>query len=77
MKLSQLIYLISILVGIAGALWLTGAWIAGREGTFLGFSESHLFSDAIILQLIAFAASVCTLVRIRLESGSPGFSPLL
>lgn len=77
MKLSKLIHLISILVGIAGAFCLFGAWIAGERGTFLGFSQGHLFNDAIVLELIAIAASVCTLTRIQLERDSPGSSPIL
>ena len=77
MQLSKLIHLISILVGIVGALCLFGAWIAGEKGTFLGFSQGHLFNDAIVLTLIAIAASVCTLVRMQLEKDSPGSSPIL
>ena len=77
MKLSKLIHLISILVGIVGALALFGAWIAGEKGTFLGFSQAHLFNDAIVFELIAIAASVCSLVRIQLERDSPGSSPIL
>ena len=77
MKLSKIVHLISILVGIAGALCLVGAWIAGEKGTFLGFSQAHLFNDAIVFELIAIAASVCTLVRMQLEKDNPGSSPIL
>lgn len=77
MKLSKLIHLISILVGIAGAGCLFGAWIAGDNGRFSGFSQAHLFNDAIALELIAIAASICTLVRIELEKANPGSSPIL
>ena len=77
MKLSKLIHLISILVGIVGGLALCGAWIAGESGTFLGFSRGHLFNDAIVFELIAIAASVCTLVRMQLEKDNPGSSPIL
>ena len=77
MKLSKLIHLISILVGIVGAFALFGAWIAGEDGTFMGFSQGHLFNDAVVLELIAIAASICTLVRMQLEKDSPGSSPIL
>lgn len=77
MKLSKVIHLISIVVGIVGALALFGAWIAGEKGTFLGFSQGHLFNDAIVLELIAIAASVCTLARMQLEKDNPGSSPIL
>ena len=77
MKLSKLIHLISILVGIVGALAIFDAWSAGENCTFLGFSQGHLFNDAIVLELIAIAASICTLVRIQLEKNNPGSSPIL
>ena len=77
MKLSKLIHLISILVGIAGVFCLFGAWLAGENGNYLGFSQNHLFLDAIVLELIAIAASICTLVRIQLEAANPGSSPIL
>lgn len=77
MKLSKIMHLMSILIGIVGALALFGAWAAQENGTFLGLSQGHLFNDAIVLELIAIAASICTLVRIELEKANPGFSPLL
>jgi hypothetical protein len=77
MQLSKLIHLVSILVGIVGALALFGAWSAGASGTFMGFPQAHLFNDAIVLELIAIAASVCTLVRQQLERDNPGSSPFI
>lgn len=77
MKLSKMAHLMSILAGIAGALALVGAWIAGEGGSFLGFSQGHLFYDAIALELITIAMAVCTLVRMQLEKDSPGSSPIL
>ena len=70
-------HLMSILIGVVGAVALVGAWIAGDNGTFLGFSQAHLFNDAIVVELIAIAASICTLVRIQLEKANPGSSPIL
>ena len=77
MKLSRLIHFISILLGLAGLLALIGAWRAGQDGTILGLSQAHLFSDAIIFELMAIAASVCTLVRLQLEAANPRRSPLI
>ena len=79
LKLSKLAHLLSIILGIAGALCLVGAWTAGEEGGLLGFSQGHLFSDAIVLELIAIAIAMalCTLVRMQLEKDNPGRSPVI
>lgn len=77
MKLSKVIHFFSIIVGIVGGLALVGAWAAGESGAILGLSQDHLFNDAIVLELIAIAASVCTLVRLQLEAEHPGTSPLI
>ena len=77
MKLSKLIHFISLLVGALGAFALFGAWIAGQDGNFFGVSQGHLFYDAIVLELIAVAASVCTLTRMQLDKDNPGSSPIL
>jgi len=70
MKKSSLIHGVSIVTGIWSAMALLAAWIAGAEGTALGFSQAHLFNDAIVLQLIAISAGVCALYRLHLERGS-------
>lgn len=65
MKRSSLMHGAMILSGTAGFLALLGAWFAGEGGTFMGFSEQHLFWDALNLQTIAISAGVCTLVYIK------------
>ncbi len=77
MKLSKLAHLLSIVIGIAGAFCLIGAWAAGEGGTFVGFSQAHLFNDAIVLELITIAMALCTLVRMQLEKDNPGSSPIV
>ncbi len=77
MKLSKLAHLMSIVLGIAGAFCLIGAWAAGEGGTFMGFSQTHLFYDAIVLELITIAMALCTLVRMQLEKDNPGTSPII
>ena len=77
MKLSRLMHLASILLALAAGAALVGAWIAGDGGRFFGLSQPHLFSDAIVLALLAVAASSCTLVRLKLEGERPGSSPLI
>jgi len=67
MKKSSFIHGVSIVTGIWGGLALIGAWIAGENGTVLGFSQSHLFNDAIVLTLISISGGVCALYRRQLE----------
>jgi hypothetical protein len=52
---SKLAHLSSTIIGIAGVLCLVGAWAAGERRTFVGFSQAHLFNDAIVLELITIA----------------------
>jgi len=77
MKLSKVAHLMSIVIGIAGAVCLIGAWAAGDNGTFFGFSRAHLYNDAIVLELITIAMAVCTLVRMQMERDHPGSSPIV
>ena len=67
MKKSSFIHGVSIVAGIWSVLGLLAAWIAGDGGTAFGFSQSHLFNDAIVLQLIAISGGVCALYRRQLE----------
>jgi hypothetical protein len=77
MRLSKVAHLVSIVIGIAGAVCLIGAWAAGDRGTFFGSSQAHLFNDAIVLELITIAMALCTLVRMQLEKDNPGSSPVI
>lgn len=67
MKKSLFIHGVSIITGIGGALALLAAWIAGEGGTAFGFSQSHLFNDAIVLTLISISGGVCAIYRQQLE----------
>ena len=68
MKKSTLIHGVSVVTGIWGALALVGAWLAGENGTILGFSQQHCFYDAIVLTLISISAGICAMYRRQLES---------
>jgi hypothetical protein len=68
MKKSSLMHKVSIVTAIWGALALIGAWLAGNNGTILGFSQVHCFYDAIILELISVSAGICAIYRRQLES---------
>jgi hypothetical protein len=77
MRMSKVIHLVRILVGIAGAFYLFSARAAGENGRFFGYSGGQQFHGAIVLLLIAVAAGVCTLVWINLELSSPVSLPIL
>lgn len=62
MKRSSIMHWIARVVGIWGGLALVGAWVAGENGTILGFSQQHLYNDAIVLTLIGISALVCALL---------------
>ena len=66
MKWSPTLHGISAISGITGALALIGAWIAGTE-TFLGFSQGHLYNDAMGLLLVSIAFGLGTLMHMWLE----------
>lgn len=61
-----------IITGIVGGAALVGAWVAGESGTFLGFSASLLYPNALNLQVVAISAGICTLVRRKIEKENPG-----
>ncbi|MDO8504207.1 MAG: hypothetical protein Q7S60_06040 [bacterium] len=65
MKKSTIMHGISIIFGIWGGLALFGAWIAGASGSVLGFSQQHLYSDAIVLTLIGISAGICTQIYLK------------
>lgn len=70
MKKSTFIHGASIVTGIWGMLALIGAWLAGEGGTAFGFSQTHLYNDAIVLILISASAGVCAIYRRQLERES-------
>ncbi|KKR09762.1 MAG: hypothetical protein UT37_C0011G0019 [Parcubacteria group bacterium GW2011_GWA2_39_18] len=67
MKKSSIMHWIARIIGVWGGLSLVGAWIAGESGAVLGFSQQHLYNDAIVLTLIAISSLVCTLVYLQEE----------
>lgn len=52
------------IAGTFAFLALLGAWAATmRGGTFLGFTEQHLFNDAIVLSLFSIAGLLDAIVH--------------
>lgn len=67
MKKSLIMHWLGRVVGVWGALALVGAWVAGEDGTALGFSQPRLYNDAIVLTLIAISALVCAMLYLQQE----------
>lgn len=66
MKWSETLHWITAISLTFGALSLLGAWLAGK-GTFVGFTQQHLFTDATNLFLLSIATGVGTLIHQNLE----------
>ena len=62
MKWSVILHNIAWISGVLGILALIAAWIAG-SGTFLGFTQAHLFEDAKALLLVSIAFGIGTLIH--------------
>ncbi len=67
MKLSKIFHVASVLAGLLGVVMLLGAWVAGENGTAFGFTQPHLFMDAIVLVLIAIWVQLATIHHMKLE----------
>lgn len=68
MKLSSTLHLISAATGIVAALALLGAWLAGADGTVLGFNQVHLFEDSKTLFLASIASGLGTVIHQKIEN---------
>lgn len=67
MKLSKIFHLLSIGAGVAGIIALVGAYIAGPNGTVMGFTQNHLFIDAGIRMLVAIWLQLAALHHMKLD----------
>ncbi len=56
--------------GWLSVLALIGAWLAGENGTTLGFSQQHLYNDTIALALITIAVLLCAMIYLHQEQES-------
>lgn len=53
MKRAETLTNLSIAVGLLGVLALIAAWLVGPGSALAGMSQQHLFTDAVVLLLIA------------------------
>lgn len=67
MKISKIAHGIAATAGGLGLLAIPAAWLAGKSGTFLGLSQAHLYSDAMVLLLAATAFGIATMVHQNME----------
>ena len=67
MKISKVLHVVSVLVGLTGVVMLLGAWTAGEGSTAFGLNQAHLFMDAIVLTLIAIWLQLGTMHHMKLE----------
>ena len=67
MKYSKIMHAAMVVAGTAGGLALLGAWLAAPTGSFFGFPQGFLYTNALNLQIVAISAGICTLVRMKRE----------
>lgn len=67
-KWSPILHNSAVVVIAVGVLALLGAWVTQMTGRpFLGMSQAHLFSDAVVLLLLGISLQVGTLLHRDIE----------
>lgn len=67
MKLSKILHVLTVLVGLIGIGTLVAATIAGSDNLVLGFTREHLLFCSIIVFLIAIWLQLATIHHMMLE----------
>lgn len=66
-KWAPILHGVAAISGVVGVLALVGAWIATVNGTFLGFTQEHLFEDVKALLLVSVAFGIGALFHQQQE----------
>ena len=67
MKLSKILHVISVVVGLAGVVSFTGAVLGGSDNLVFGITKADALTCAAVLMLIAIWAGIGTIHHLRLE----------
>ncbi len=67
MKISKVLHIISVIVGLIGIGTLISATIAGQAGLVFGFTREHLLFCSIIVFLVAIWLQIATIHHMMLE----------
>lgn len=67
MKLSQVLHVLNVLVGLAGIITAFAGVVAGESGLVWGLTREHLFFCSGLLVLIAIWISISTIHHMMLE----------
>lgn len=73
MKLSKVMHVISVAVGFAGIISLTGAVIGGADDFVFGVTKADALACAAILMLIALWIQIGTIHHMMLEKRGESF----
>ena len=67
MKWSKILHFSILFTLPLGLIALVGAWIAGEGGTFLSFSQEHLYNDTNALFLLTIGLALGVLIHHQKE----------
>ncbi len=67
MKLSKLLHIISVLVGLTGVLTFAASFLGGADNLVFGITKADALACTAILILIAIWAQVATIHHMMLE----------
>ncbi|MEK7109070.1 MAG: hypothetical protein AAB919_01390 [Patescibacteria group bacterium] len=67
MKLSKVLHVISVVVGLAGVISFAGTVFGGADNVVFGITKADALACAAVLMLIAIWAAIGTIHHLMLE----------